>query len=1216
MLSCGVGVLRFWRERRHASATKLAAVYKAHLVRLDMQDLLFEKRQVVCATTLQSVFRAHRARISARRAIVHHSREYQHAAAVRVQTAMRGKWARSAMQRVGMIVMETRRLRQEADRERRRLAALCIKTRVRSYLAREFILWPERAMRWRHCAHVLSRVYRGHIGRRLCERRRYEVEMEAAMKLQSSYRLHLARLLLRHTVEQQRLASLLAVAERQETAAATIQHAYFMHVSRLIMRDRASQVILRSMLAAAPRRAHSARIRLIMREEAAREIACSMRRTCVRVRYTATLRRETSAAVIQRACLMHAARVAVRGRQREREEAAARLIGCMLRRMLAAAGYRACVAALTLQASVRRQKGRRLMAGARARAEHQLEVVAASEALAACVRRVCMRNKLRRKVAAGRLAAAALTALIRQSYASKVAVDSITARCATVWERRRYLMHRPAALLLSTAAKRAFALQEYAKLRGCIRLQSVWRGHLDRSWTRAYESELKQHRWKVTCILKLQATQRGHAARSAVGELQHAKARMQGAVELRAHCRQLLAAGAYRRQLVALKCIRWATVLQRYWRGALARHHRKQLAVLRLRCAAAVRVQCAVRGRHARLRKLRRVREVVRIQAAVRLQCWFRVFVAVAAADVIRQRNLYIAAATTMQAGARGMAARTRVRRLREQMLRERSAVEIQRIARGMLGRAAAQRRREQKVMEEEMRQQQAIMEEERRQQMAINIQSCYRQHVARAVFLQLVEENEQLECVRAYCADLLQCAVRCFNARHRLQKRAQAAVLITALGRGWLARRKALKRSQVLDRQNLYVAPHKLRPELYAVPPGLNLRRPKAKSKVHKFRAEADEKQPSPPSAVPWHERQRRAVIDFQTKPSIKAFFSDLEQREHGKSQTVSKSQSVSKPSGTPFAPAKAVQSLVGPEKMVRPATVMEAHAATAGAVSRPKSAMPANAGRLQPLSANKGRVPPRFQKVRQAKAAGVDSGIESGGSVKAGKQRARSSSNQRPRPRGSDSERNSDGEVEVPAPKPQASMVKTAEAGMAAPVPAPLPELVPALGQRQQSQPIHRRSLYNTEDISSDPTSDEKHKKKNKDKEKKRSVSPVKAASPPPNTANADPKIEAAFNYCKLGKYREVETALAGGLLVDTRCGPSNNTMLLECAQNGQKRIAKLLLRNFAEMNAQNSNGDTSLHLCFKFNYTELGEYLKSKGANDNIRNNKGQTCYEAKK
>jgi hypothetical protein len=44
---------------------------------------------------------------------------------------------------------------------------------------------------------------------------------------------------------------------------------------------------------------------------------------------------------------------------------------------------------------------------------------------------------------------------------------------------------------------------------------------------------------------------------------------------------------------------------------------------------------------------------------------------------------------------------------------------------------------------------------------------------------------------------------------------------------------------------------------------------------------------------------------------------------------------------------------------------------------------------------------------------------------------------------------------------------------------------------------------------------------KKKNKDKEKKRSVSLVKAASPPPNTANVDPQIEAAFNYCKLGKY-----------------------------------------------------------------------------------------------
>ena len=72
----------------------------------------------------------------------------------------------------------------------------------------------------------------------------------------------------------------------------------------------------------------------------------------------------------------------------------------------------------------------------------------------------------------------------------------------------------------------------------------------------------------------------------------------------------------------------------------------------------------------------------------------------------------------------------------------------------------------------------------------------------------------------------------------------------------------------------------------------------------------------------------------------------------------------------------------------------------------------------------------------------------------------------------------------------------------------------------------------------------------------------------------------------------------------------------MLLVCAQNGQKRIAKLLLRNFADMNAVNARGDSAMHLCFKFNYRELGEYLKSKGADDTIRNAKGQNCYEAKK
>jgi len=165
--------------------------------------------------------------------------------------------------------------------------------------------------------------------------------------------------------------------------------------------------------------------------------------------------------------------------------------------------------------------------------------------------------------------------------------------------------------------------------------------------------------------------------------------------------------------------------------------------------------------------------------------------------------------------------------------------------------------------------------------------------------------------------------------------------------------------------------------------------------------------------------------------------------------------------------------------------------------------------------------------------------------------------------------------------------------------------------------------RAMYNKDDISSDPTSDDKAKKTSKDKDKRRdkdkdksaqAVSPPLKAAPP--KSDADVKIEAAFNHCRLGKYREVEKALEDGVPADSRFGQDNNTMLLVCAQNGQKRIAKLLLRNFAEMNAQNDKGDTAMHLCYKFNYKELGEYLKSKGADDTIRNARGQTCYEATK
>jgi len=62
-----------------------------------------------------------------------------------------------------------------------------------------------------------------------------------------------------------------------------------------------------------------------------------------------------------------------------------------------------------------------------------------------------------------------------------------------------------------------------------------------------------------------------------------------------------------------------------------------------------------------------------------------------------------------------------------------------------------------------------------------------------------------------------------------------------------------------------------------------------------------------------------------------------------------------------------------------------------------------------------------------------------------------------------------------------------------------------------------------------------------------------------------------------------------------------------------HGKKRVAKAVLRRGADLNAQNKQGNTCLHYCFAYGYSELGEYLKSKGACDDIPNNDGLTSSE---
>lgn len=104
-----------------------------------------------------------------------------------------------------------------------------------------------------------------------------------------------------------------------------------------------------------------------------------------------------------------------------------------------------------------------------------------------------------------------------------------------------------------------------------------------------------------------------------------------------------------------------------------------------------------------------------------------------------------------------------------------------------------------------------------------------------------------------------------------------------------------------------------------------------------------------------------------------------------------------------------------------------------------------------------------------------------------------------------------------------------------------------------------------------------------------------------------------------------------------VNARDAHGNSLLVLAC-QQGNKRLAKLLLRRHANINAQvgrrhgqmmdggmvmltvtvtapgqNVNGNTALHYLVAYKHTALAEYLRAKGADDTLTNAAGLTCYE---
>jgi hypothetical protein len=96
--------------------------------------------------------------------------------------------------------------------------------------------------------------------------------------------------------------------------------------------------------------------------------------------------------------------------------------------------------------------------------------------------------------------------------------------------------------------------------------------------------------------------------------------------------------------------------------------------------------------------------------------------------------------------------------------------------------------------------------------------------------------------------------------------------------------------------------------------------------------------------------------------------------------------------------------------------------------------------------------------------------------------------------------------------------------------------------------------------------------------------------------------------FSYVRNADFEGVDTMLDEGVDVGVK-DVNGNTPLLIAAQQGLKKIAKLLLRRGAKINEVSLSGNSVLHYCFTYSFESLGEYFISKGADDSLTNAAGE-------
>ena len=139
--------------------------------------------------------------------------------------------------------------------------------------------------------------------------------------------------------------------------------------------------------------------------------------------------------------------------------------------------------------------------------------------------------------------------------------------------------------------------------------------------------------------------------------------------------------------------------------------------------------------------------------------------------------------------------------------------------------------------------------------------------------------------------------------------------------------------------------------------------------------------------------------------------------------------------------------------------------------------------------------------------------------------------------------------------------------------------------------------------------------------------SLATVHSPSPVPSAYGMQPRTStsagvtdiqarlAFFRDIANNRHADVKEQLERGMTPHCTDRHGNTPLHIAC-QHGLRRIVKSLLRVGADINAGNREGNTPLHMCYAYHYEELGDYLKSKGANDRKLNVFNMSCYDGLK